>query len=148
MVFISNNQPVKKKNGLSQGDKKTWEDFIKNPTDVYDKDKSENVNISRKDRFKYDLHGSTLDEANKKVKEIITFCSENKYKEILLVTGKGIHSTNEKDIYVSNDFGKLKYSVPEYIKSSQELINLILSINKASVEDGGEGAILIKLKNL
>ena len=82
------------------------------------------------------------------MKEIILFCFENKYKEILLITGKGIHSSNEKDIYISKDFGKLKYSVPEFIKSDQELKNLIISVNKADIKDGGEGAILIKLKSL
>ena len=55
-------------------------------------------------------------------------CKENKYKEILLITGKGIHSTNDKDIYVSKDLGKLKYSVPEFIKSNEELNNFIISI--------------------
>ena len=139
---------MSKKNNLSQGDRKTWEDYTKNPQDIYDKDKLDNKSISRKNRFKFDLHGLTLDEANKKVKEIISFCSENKYREILLVTGKGIHSTNEKDIYVSKDFGKLKHSVPEFIQSNQELSNLILSLEEACVEDGGKGAILIKLKNL
>ena len=73
---------------------------------------------------------------------------ENDYKEILLITGKGIHSTNEKDVFVSKDFGKLKYSVPEFIKSDQELNKLIISINDANLRDGGKGAILIKLKNL
>ena len=139
---------MSKKNNLSQGDRKTWEDYTKNPQDIYDKDKLDNKSILRKNRFKFDLHGLTLDEANKKVKEIISFCSENKYREILLVTGKGIHSTNEKDIYVSKDFGKLKHSVPEFIQSNQELSNLILSLEEACVEDGGKGAILIKLKNL
>tara|TARA_B100000941_G_C28362082_1_gene477581 strand:- start:85 stop:282 length:198 start_codon:yes stop_codon:yes gene_type:complete len=65
-----------------------------------------------------------------------------------LITGKGIHSSNEKDTYVSKDFGKLKFSVPEFIKSDLELNKLIISINSASIKDGGEGAILIKLKQL
>ena len=82
-----------------------------------------------------------LDDANKKVKEIILYCVENKYKEILLITGKGIHSTNDKDVYISKDLGKLKYSVPEFIKSDQELNKIIISINEADKKDGGEGAI-------
>ena len=137
-----------KKNDLSQGDKKAWEDYIENPNDIYDKDNPKIDNINRKDRFKFDLHGFTLDEANKKVKEIISFCSKKKFREILLITGKGIHSTNEKDIYVSRELGKLKYSVPEFINSDQELNDLIISINEAAIQDGGEGAILIKLKKL
>ncbi len=136
-----------KKKDLSQEDKKTWEDYIKNPSDIYDKDKKNQKNFKR-GRFKFDLHGFTLEEANLKVREIIFFCIENKYKELLLITGKGIHSTNENDSYVSKDFGKLKFSVPEYLKSDLELNKLIISINKAVIKDGGEGAILIKLKNL
>ena len=137
-----------KKNNLNHGDKKAWEDYIKNPNDIYDKDNLKSGNKNRKDRFKFDLHGLSLDEANKKVKEIIFHCSKKNYREILLITGKGIHSTNEKDIYVSKDLGKLKYSVPEFIHSDEELSNLIVSINEAGLRDGGKGAILIKLKNL
>ena len=76
------------------------------------------------------------------------FCLESKYKELLLITGKGIHSSNEKDAYVSKDYGKLKHSVPDFIKSNYELNKLIISIREADVKDGGEGAIIVKLKNL
>ena len=136
------------KKKISKKDKKTWDEFINNPSNIYDKDNNNSKIHNKKNRFKFDLHGFTLDKANIKVKEIILFCFENKYKEILLITGKGIHSSNEKDIYISKDFGKLKYSVPEFIKSDQELKNLIISVNKADIKDGGEGAILIKLKSL
>ena len=136
-----------KKKDLSQKDKKVWENFIKDPFDVYDKDIKDQTN-SRKDRYKFDLHGFTLEDANKKVREILLSCIESKYKELLLITGKGIHSSNEKDAYVSKDYGKLKYSVPEFIKSNPELNKLIISIHEADIKDGGEGAILIKLKSL
>ena len=76
---------IKKKN-LSQEDKKAWENFIKDPSNIYDKDNN-NQKKSRKERFKFDLHGFTLDDANKKVREILFFCVENKYKELLLITG-------------------------------------------------------------
>ena len=137
-----------KKKDLDQDDKKAWEEYIKNPSDIYDKDKNYSNKNQRKERFKYDLHGYTLEDANKKVKEIILSCQENKYKEILLITGKGLHSTNDKDIYVSKNHGTLRYSVPEFIKSNEELNNLILSIKEADIKDGGKGALLIKLKNL
>ena len=136
-----------KKKDLSQEDKKIWEDYIKDPSGIYDKDNKNQKNI-RKERFKFDLHGFTLEEANSKVREVITYCVEKQYKELLLITGKGIHSTNEGDTYVSKNFGKLKYSVPDFIKSDTELNNLIISINEAATKDGGEGAILIKLKKL
>ncbi len=137
-----------KKKDLDQDDKKAWEEYIKNPSDIFDKDKNYSNENQRKERFKYDLHGYTLEEANRKVKEIIFLCKENKYKEILLITGKGLHSTNDKDIYVSKNLGTLRYSVPEFIKSNEELSSLIISIEQADIKDGGEGAILIKLKNL
>ncbi len=136
-----------KKKDLSNKDRKVWEDYIKDPSDIYDKEKNNFLN-QEKHRFKFDLHGFNLDEANRKVKEIILFCREKKYKELLLVTGKGIHSTNEKDSFISKDFGKLKYSVPEFLNSNRELRECIVSINNAELRDGGEGAIIIKLKRL
>ena len=139
---------MNKHKDLSPEDKKNWEDYIKNPSDVFDKDKANYINTEKKSQFRFDLHGFTLDQANKKVREIILSCSEKKYKEILFITGKGKHSTNDKDIYTSKDLGRLKYSVPEFINSDQELRALIVSIHDAKIKDGGEGAIIIKLKNL
>ena len=136
-----------KKKNLSREDKKVWEEFIKDPSDIYDKDQNIQKNIKR-ERYKFDLHGFTLEEANNKVREILLFCIERKYKELLLITGKGIHSSNEKDVYVSKDFGKLKFSVPEFIKSNSDLNKSIISVKEADVKDGGEGAFIIKLKNL
>tara|TARA_B100001741_G_scaffold267156_1_gene233247 strand:- start:27 stop:443 length:417 start_codon:yes stop_codon:yes gene_type:complete len=138
---------VIKKKDLDLEDKKIWEEYIKNPSDIYDKDQGASKSIQRKERYKFDLHGFTLDEANIKVKKIIDHCVKNKFKELLLITGKGIHSTSDEDAYVSKNFGKLKYSVPEFIKTS-ELNKFVISINDAEKKDGGEGAILIKLKNL
>ena len=137
-----------KKKEPNQEDKKAWDDYIKNPSDIYDKDKDTFNIILRKERYKFDLHGFTLDEANKKVKEIIEHCVKNKFKELLLITGKGIHSTSDKDAYISKDLGKLKYSVPEFIKNNLELNKFIISINDAEKKDGGEGALIITLKNL
>ena len=136
-----------KKKDLSKDDNEVWQSYIKNPTDVYDKDLGKK-SINRKERFKFDLHGFTLDEANKKVKEIIISCSKKKYREILLITGKGLHSTSGEDTYVSSELSKLRYSVPEFISSDDELKNYIISIEEAEKKDGGDGAILIKLKNL
>ena len=138
---------MNKKKDLSREDVKVWEEYTKNPTDIYDKERNLKVS-NRNKRFKFDLHGFTLEEANLKVKELIFFCSMKSYREILFITGKGIHSTNDQNIYSSKDLGKLKFSVPEFINSDQELTKLIISIEEADVKDGGEGAILIKLKNL
>ena len=137
-----------KKKDLSQEDKKTWEEYVNNPSDVYDKENNHFRNNSRRGRFKFDLHGFTLDNANKKVKEIIFLCVKKKYEEILFITGKGIHSSVGEDVYASKNFNKLKFSVPEFIKSDNELNKLIISIKSAETKDGGEGAIIIKLKDL
>ena len=138
---------IKKKN-FSEVDKKIWENYIKNPLDIYDKEKEDIKNYNRKERFKFDLHGFSLDDANKKVKELISSCFESNYKEILLITGKGIHSSNDKDVYKSKNLGRLKHSVPEFIRSDPELSKIILSIKIADIKDGGDGAILIRLKKL
>ena len=137
-----------KKKDLSQEDKKTCEEYIKNHSDIFDKDQGGSNSVQRIGRYKFDLHGFTLDEANNKVKEIIKHCVKNKFREILLITGKGIHSTNEEDTYVSKNLGKLKYSVPEFIRTNSDLNKLIISIDDAEKIDGGEGALIIKLKNL
>ena len=139
---------MSKKKDLSKEDKKTWETYIKNPSDLFDKEKNLFQDKNKKERFKYDLHGYSLDEANQKVKEIIVSCANENYREILLITGKGLHSTSDRDSYVSKEFSKLKYSVPDFIQNNNELKRLIVSISDADRIDGGEGAILIRLKNL
>ena len=136
---------MKKKDSLSQKDKEDWKNFIENTSFIPDKDKSHNKNSNQ--LYKFDLHGLTLSDANKKVKEIVISCSENKYKEILLITGKGLHSKND-DVYKSSKLSKLRYSIPEYINSEPEISKLISSISTPSQKDGGEGALLIKLKKL
>ena len=136
------------KKKISQEDVNTWQEYIKNPKDIADKDTAKFKNSFKNYRFKFDLHGFNLSDANKKVKEIIFLCVEKKYKEILLITGKGIHSNTDDDIYVSKNLGKLKYSVPEYIKSDFEILQYVQSVSSAEKKDGGEGAIVITLKSL
>ena len=137
-----------KKKDLSQEDKETWDNFTKQPSDIYDKDLQITDDNPRRNRLKYDLHGFTLDEANKKVKEIIFACIKKNYKEIIFITGKGLHSNTDNNIYVSKDLSKLKFSVPEFIRGNNDLNKYVVSISEASVKDGGSGAIIIKLKNL
>ena len=139
---------MKKKKNISQEDINTWKDYIKNPTDIVDKDYVQKTNLSKGHRFRFDLHGFTLIDANHKVKEIILSCVKKNYKEILFITGKGIHSNTDKDVYVSKDLSKLKYSVPQFIKSDLDLSKNVLSVLNADQSDGGDGAIIVKLKNL
>ena len=137
-----------KKKDLSQEDKEAWENFTKQPSDIYDKEQQTRKNNFRKERLKFDLHGFTLQEANKKVEEIILAATTDQYREVLLITGKGLHSTTDEDAYVSKDLSKLKFSVPEFINNNNELKKHVISISEASIKDGGKGAILLKLKNL
>ena len=137
-----------KKKDLSEKDIETWETYIKNPSDVYDKDINNQKKQNRKERFRFDLHGHTLDEANQRVRDIIFSCIKKKYKEILFITGKGLHSTSDDDTYVSKNLSKLKYSVPDFIRTADDLNKFVFSISDADTRDGGEVAILVKLRNL
>ena len=139
---------MSKKKNLSKTDEEIWENYIKNPSDIYDKDKNNQKKKDRKERFRFDLHGHSLNEANQIVRDIIFSCVKKKFKEILFITGKGLHSTSDSDAYVSRDFSKLKYSVPDFIKSDEDLNKFVFSISNADMKDGGEGAILVKLRNL
>ena len=131
---------------ISDKDKKDWQKFINSIEKVPNKDLIYKKNKNLKVRS-IDLHGYTLDEANKTIENFINKASSENINKLIIVTGKGLHSKNEKDPYISKDLGILKYSVPEFIKTS-ELNKFVISINDAEKKDGGEGAIIIKLKNL
>ena len=136
---------MKDKDKISKKDKKTWEEYTKNPKDIIDKEEVFSKIINKK-RYQFDLHGFNYTDAKIKVEEIINFCSKNRVNEILLITGKGLHTNNEKNIYVSKDYSKLQYLIPNYIQSDENLSQKIIDIKKADKADGGDGALLIKMK--
>ena len=130
---------------ISDKDKKDWKKFISNKDPIPDKDN--NLGITKNNKTKsIDLHGYSLQEANKIIENFILQSHKNGVKKLIVVTGKGLHSKNEKDPYISKDLGILKYSVPEFIKGSQELMKLIIKFGEASQEDGGSGSFYIFLK--
>ena len=92
------------------------------------------------------MHGLKLDEANRVIEEFIKKSFIEKINKLIVITGKGLHSGNKKNPYISKDLSILKYSVPEYIKKNKSLMNLIRDIQDAKVEDGGGGAFYIFLK--
>jgi len=139
---------VNKDKKISQEDLKVWKDYTKDPSDVFDKDKNQGGASTKNQRFKFDLHGYNLIDANEKVRELILWCFKKSFKEILLITGKGIHSQTHNDVFVSKDLSKLKYSVPNYINTDENLSKCVLSISDAEEKDGGTGAIIIKLRKL
>tara|TARA_B100000686_G_scaffold346148_1_gene432117 strand:+ start:2283 stop:2723 length:441 start_codon:yes stop_codon:yes gene_type:complete len=138
---------VKKKYTPTIKDKKDWVDFTKNLKNIYDKDLNKiQGNIIKKKIKKLDLHGLTLVQANRAVKKFIIQCFEEGYKNLLIITGKGIRSKVQNNPYLSEKMSVLKYSVPEFLKSDKELLNKIKDIKTAEIKDGGEGAFYIFLK--
>ena len=130
---------------ISEKDKKDWENFLSKNEKLPNKD----IKIDKKIIFKtksIDLHGYTLEEANKSIEDFIIKSYQEKINKLIVVTGKGIHSQNEKDPYVSKDLSILKYSVPEFIENNNDLKEKILEIKDAEIEDGGSGAFYIILK--
>ena len=130
---------------ISEKDKKTWEEFLSNNQKLPVKDNFQSKIKSKKTRS-LDLHGKTLYEANQIIKNFIRKSYEDKVHKLIIVTGKGLPSSNEKDPYVSKDLGILKYSIPNFLKNNTELMKLISNISEASIEDGGSGAFYIFLK--
>ena len=130
---------------ISEKDRKNWENFLSSDETLQDKDRNLKKNLRIKTQS-FDLHGFSLSDANNKINKLITNSYENGISKLIIVTGKGIHSQNEKDPYVSKDLGILKYSVPEYIKNNNYLMSMINEIKDANIEDGGSGAFYIFLK--
>ena len=130
---------------ISEKDKKDWETFLSGDEKLQDKDYRSKKKLSLRIKS-IDLHGYTLDQANKSIENFIIKSYEECINKLIVVTGKGLHSQNEKDPFVSKEFSILKYSVPEFISKNKNLMNIIHEITEAKVEDGGEGAFYIFLK--
>ncbi len=133
-------------NKLSDKDKKDWEKFIKRNQKVENKDKTYLNDNNKFFEKTIDLHGYTLEEANKKISEYIENCYLNNIKKINVITGKGLRSKNIDDPYQSNDLSILKYSVPNFIKNNNQLMNKILKIDFDSVNSPSKGNFDIFLK--
>ncbi len=130
---------------ISDKDKQDWENFLSSEEKLPDKDLNQRKKKITQTK-NIDLHGSTLQEANIKIEKLINDSYENGISKIIVVTGKGLHSNVDKDPYVSKDLSILKYSVPEYIKNNIDLMNKIIEIKEANIEDGGGGAFYILLR--
>ena len=130
---------------ISDKDKKDWDNFISNKENLPDKDKDLVINKIKKTKT-FDLHGYSLNQANKEINNLVYKSFNQGLNKLIIVTGKGLHSENEKDPYVSKDLRILKYSVPDYLKNNKELMSMINEIKDANIEDGGSGAFYIFLK--
>tara|TARA_B100000795_G_scaffold58409_1_gene38847 strand:- start:159 stop:584 length:426 start_codon:yes stop_codon:yes gene_type:complete len=132
---------------ISDTDKKDWENFIKNDEKIPNKDYFLKKKIRHEKIKKIDLHGFTLEEANKAVEQFIQKCLNESVTKIIVITGKGLRSQNVANPYLSKDLSILKYSVPEFIEHNKDLMRMIIEITDAKIEDGGSGAFYIYLKN-
>jgi len=138
---------VKKKLVVSSKDKKDWFDFTKQMGNIKPKEADlHKGKISTNKIKKIDLHGYSLDQANKKVKKFILESFDCGFQKLIIVTGKGLRSKSYNNPYVSEKLSVLKYSIPEYIQNNENLNSKIFKITEADVKEGGEGAIYIFLK--
>ena len=132
---------------ISDKDKKDWESFLSKNEKLQNKDITFTKNKNLKTKS-IDLHGYTLDEANKAIEEFIYKSYEKKVNKLIVITGKGLHSDNDKNPYISKKLSILKHSVPEFILQNKNLMKIINEIKDAKIEDGGSGAFYIYLKKL
>ena len=149
-----NKDTTKKKNfsdnktiEISDKDKQDWENFLKNKEKIPNKDFVNKKNIRFEKVKKIDLHGYTIEEANRAVEKFIQKCFDENVTKIIVITGKGLRSKNIENPYLSKDLSILKYSVPEFIESNSSLTKMIIETTDAKIEDGGSGAFYIYLKN-
>ena len=130
---------------ISEKDKKIWDEFLSKDQKLPDKDNFQTETKFKKTRS-LDLHGETLDEANRIIENFIKKSDRDNIHKLIIVTGKGLHSKNDRDPYVSKDLGILKYSIPDFLKNNSELMEMISNISDATIADGGTGAFYIFLK--
>ncbi|MDB9791755.1 Smr/MutS family protein [Candidatus Pelagibacter sp.] len=143
-----NNNPVKKKDIKNPDkDKQDWENFLNNKEKIPNKDFIYKKNVRYEKIKKIDLHGYTIEEANKAIEQFIQKCFDEGVTKIIVITGKGLRSKNVENPYLSKDLSILKYSVPEFIENNKSLTRLIIETTDAKIEDGGSGAFYLYLKN-
>ena len=143
-----NKNPIKKKDIKNPDkDKQDWENFLNNKQKIPNKDFVHKKNIRYEKIKKIDLHGYTIEEANKAIEQFIQKCFDENVTKIIVITGKGLRSKNVENPYLSKDLSILKYSVPEFIENNKSLTQLIIETTDAKIEDGGSGAFYIYLKN-
>ena len=132
---------------ISDKDKEDWESFLKNKEKIPNKDFVNKKNIRYEKIKKIDLHGHTIEEANRAVEHFIQKCFNENVTKIIVITGKGLRSKNIENPYLSKDLSILKYSVPEFIENNKNIMQMIIETTDAKIEDGGSGAFYIYVKN-
>ncbi len=132
---------------LSNKDLIDWKKFVEGNEPLENKDNSKN-NFKVIKEATIDLHGFSLDQANSKVEKFINDCFYKKVQKLNIITGKGLRSKVDQNPYQSKDLGILKHSVPEFIKTSTELMSIIKKIeDQTDNKNIGYFSIYLKLKN-
>ena len=152
--FLNNKKINFNKNSVKKKDiknpdknKQDWENFLNSKEKIPNKDFVHKKNKRHEKIKKIDLHGHTIEEANKAIEQFIQKCLDENVTKIIVITGKGLRSKNTENPYLSKDLSILKYSVPEYIENNKSLTQFIIETTDAKIEDGGSGAFYIYLKN-
>jgi DNA-nicking Smr family endonuclease len=151
--FLNNKKKNLNKNSIKKKDiknpdkdKQDWENFLNDKKKIPNKDFVHKKNIRFEKIKKIDLHGYTIEEANKAIEQFIQKSFDENVTKIIVITGKGLRSSNIENPYLSKDLSILKYSVPEFIEKNKSLTQLIIETTDAKIEDGGSGAFYIYLK--
>ena len=132
---------------LSDKDKKDWFNFVSKKEKLTNKDSQLDKSEIGKEIVKtIDLHGFSLENANKFIEKFIKNCFNEGVNKIIVITGKGLRSKNNENPYISKDLSILKNSIPEFIRSNIDLMKMIKEIKNAEIEHGGKGAFYIFLK--
>ena len=152
--FLNNKEKIPNKNFVQKKniknpnkDKQDWENFLNNKEKIPNKDFVQKKNIRYEKIKRIDLHGYSIQEANKAIEQFIQKCFDENVTKIIVITGKGLRSKNIENPFLSKDLSILKYSVPEFIEKNRGLTRLIIETTDAKIEDGGGGAFYIFLKN-
>ena len=152
--FLNNKKKIPNKNSEKKKDtnnldknKQDWENFLNTKEKIPNKDFVQKKNIRYEKIKKIDLHGYTIEDANKVIEQFIQKCFDENVTKIIVITGKGLRSKNVKNPYLSKDLSILKYSVPEFIENNKSLTQFIIETTDAKIEDGGSGAFYVYLKN-
>ena len=144
---------------ISKYDKKVWENYVSNleksillpKNDILMNNNRKDVrSVLKKNKFNrsknfnknklepniiLDLHGYTLYSAKLSLQKFISNCYEKNIRNILIITGKG-----------QNNNGALKEEVPKWL-TDKFFGKYIISFILAPRHLGGEGALLVKIKN-
>ena len=144
---------------ISKNDKKAWENYIANfnnfsinfqnsnnnqvnkQTKIFLKNSSSHGQLNSYKNRKVrpecviDLHGYRLHNAKIALQKYILNAYEKNVRNILIITGKGY-----------NNRGILKKEVPLWL-GDQNLRSLLVNFETAPKEFGGDGALLVKIKN-